>query len=455
MPTLTKQIGEGAVMLSTSKVIAKVVSFASYLLILYFLSSEEYGTTVLLFSLMAPFAEIATLGMSNVVVSEIARFVGEHQPGRAKNFIEGYAKASFFVVGLIGLVLIFLRSLLFKKYGIFINEYFLLLFVLFVLQICQSFFSIIFRAHEKFQDAFLMVIIESIAKFLAVIVFVFTIGLSITTVIASYAIAHVVVIIFSSFNFSKTLSYFKSAARIKGSILYEIAKQHGKWEAINTIFMRFINPSVIWSVQIFLGTASVALFSLAMNLYTALSEMLSFGAIFLPIISKRIHDRHLAVFIIQKAKKYLFVLNFLIFLAAFFAGPFFINLFIPKYFDAIPIFQLVLFILFTDVLEFGQSIVLISLRKQKFMFISGIFNKMTKIGLCISLTYFFGLVGTVAGKILTPFIFAIIYEWFLQKWYLFPTISIKSFFTFDKYDKLFLTKIILKTKSLLTTRARI
>ncbi|GAI09575.1 unnamed protein product, partial [marine sediment metagenome] len=231
------------------------------------------------------------------------------------------------------------------------------------------------------------------------------------------------------------LRHLKSTSSKEKFSLWKTWRQHGKWGSFRAIVEQLSASFKPWILNFILGVESVAIFTVAQDLYAVLTKVFPIQQVIFPIISRKIKEIKTTLRIIHKSQKCLLWLNVPMFFLAFFVGPFFINWFFPQYSSSIPVFQILLFFLFLNVLRVGQGSLYFAFRQQKiisYIYFSKIFLFFL---LLVPFSFFWGVRGAAFAAVLVTLIAILTQEYFLRKFYHISSWNFKEFTMIDEYDK--------------------
>ena len=443
---LAKKILESTFLLSGSNIFVRVISFLSTILIIRNLTLANYGTVILAVAAIGPISTIASLGLSKIIISDIARYRDEKKYSHIKSLLKSYTK----VVLLIAVFLIILAwifcSFLEKHYGIALHQYLFVLTPLALVGVGQGLFQTVFTAHEDFRSLSFLPALEAFIKLACVIIVLLFTDLNIFLVLGIY-LASQISALFGGFpRLISDLKYLKNVSSKEKLILWSLFRGYGKWGSIRALVNDLTSNINPWILNIVLGVESVAIFHVAQKLYAFLPSLFPITKVIFPIISRKIKDFKLTQKLVWKATKGLLWINIPLVAAAFFLGPLLIKLVFPQYISSILIFQILLLLLLLNPFILGQGPIYFGLRQQKllsYIFFVGIF---LHYALIISFSLIWGLIGYAFATILAALVPMILREHFLRTRFNLATWNWKEFFRYDQYDRTLFSKIFSKTK---------
>jgi len=435
MSSVKNKIINGTLILSIANFVMRFFSFLTIFIVVRALSVFEYGLFTLFMSLTGPVNSFSSMGMDELVLSDVSRSLGSGGYKRAKSILLHFFRIRFLILFCILLLALIFRHQVEIKYGTEVIQYFWLFVFLVLVQYLRNIYAIIFQIHEKFKNISLLNVLEVFIKFLFVVFFYYFWTLSVTTLIIAYVAGTAFSVLIFTPSIFKTIKYLLKVGHEKVDIVYQIFKHHGKWQTGLNLISGSTNTIKYWLIKVILSTEAVGILSLAQSLYSVVASVLPLKTVIFPIIAKKLNDRYLLQHILQKVTKYsLIIYGFVIIGSLSVVVPLIPYVF-PKYIAAIPIFQLLSFKLLFNAFSITQSPVLFAYKDQKFLFMAGIVTLFSILILSPFLMLYFGLLGTIIESLITIFLIVFLRELYLRKKYGLQSIGLKSFFRIDDYDK--------------------
>jgi len=447
MPSLAKKILKGTLYLSGSNIFVKALSFLSFALIVRNLTLVEYGQVILALAIMAPIQSIPAMGLSQIIISDIAKYRGEKKSQAVKALIFDYTRLNLFLgIFLIVLTWIFC-SFLEKHYGIALREYFFLLAPLAFMGICRNLLEIIFSSHERFDHLSFIQAQGAVVKLISIgLILRFVGSLNVFLVFAIYLIAQTSVFLIGIPWSISILGHLKSISSQDKFILWKTWRQHGKWGSFRLIVEQLTSSLKPWVLNFILGIESVAIFTMGRELYAVLTKVFPIQRVIFPIISRKIKEIKITLRMIYKSQKCLLWLNTPMFFLAFFIGPFFINWFFPQYSSSVPVFQIFLLLIFLNVFRLGQSSLFFAFRQQKIISYIYFLKIFLFFLFLIPFSFWWGVKGAAFAAVSVVLIAILAEEYFLRKLYHISSWDFKEFTMIDEYDKQLFSEILGKIK---------
>lgn len=437
MASLLRKVVHGTGLLSLSGVLTKAISFFSVIIITHALSVSEYGALILTLTVTGPASFISGLGLDTVMTADVARSFGEKNFSRIKRLLTSYSRIKMLIImALIGLCW-FIKPLLVNKFGQSIEIYFWLISIWVVIQALNVIAEIILTAHESFKTLATTHVIESLAKFILVVIVWRTIGISIAALIAIYALAKFITLIYNFISLRSILAYWSGLPVERANILWHILRHHGKWEIITQSFIsQFMEDGIRpWVIRSVLGLTGLGFISLASSLYGTLYEFIPVRKVIFPILARLSEDPDKSALVAQKVTKYAFIVYAGVGILGFIAvGPV-VNIAFPKYLAAILPFRLMLVQFLVNAVSMAQPSFLYALRLQKPVALFSLVNFVSILSLLPLSLRIFGLVGSIVEKTITMIIGTWLKERLLRRVGPVATWRWKNLFIFDDYDR--------------------
>lgn len=444
MSFLTAKIARGTFFLSFRGALSRVISFVTVIVVTHGLSLFEYGVVTLVLSVTGPVNSISGLGMDELIIADTAKSLGDGRRGYAKKLLLSFFRVRFLIIAALVAIGWLFRKPFESRYGPAIGEYFFLLALLILAQYLRNAFSLVFQIHQKFGALSLLGIVEVAARFVAVVVFWRFSALTVHTALLSYVIAAVVPVLIAVPQVIRTLAYFREAPREPGGVIWPILTRHGKWQMGLDIASSMISNVKYWLIKIFLSTEAVAVFSVAQSMYSAVASLLPLKSVMFPIIAEHSGDIPVMRALVQRSTKYSLIFYFGLLIFSVLIAPPFIAIFFPKYLIGILIFQLMALRLPMNAFSISQAPLLIVLKEQRYVFFLSLVNAASMLLFLPLLMATLGLPGVVIEWLITVLIVIALREIFLRRKYQLASVSLRSFFTVDKYDKMIVRRLLSK-----------
>ena len=441
MTSLTTKIARGTFFLSLGNFVSRLISFITVIIATRGLSLFEYGVVMLVLSVTGPVNSISGLGMDELIVADTAKSLGEGRAGGAKRLLLSFFKIKLLIVSFLILIGWFFRVALEARYGSAIHEYFFLIVFLVLAQYLRNSFNIVFQIHQKFAELSLLSVLDVLVRFTAIVLFWQFSILNIRTAIASYVLSALIPALICLPWIFKIVTQFYRVPQEKEGVFWPILARHGKWQMALDISSSVISNIKYWLIKIFLSTEAVAVFSVAQSMYSAVASLLPLKSVMFPIIAERSNEPGVMRSLVQRSTKYSLAFYLGLLAVAWFIAPPFIKVFFPKYLIGIFIFQLMALRLPLNAFSISQAPLLTVLKEQRYVFFLALVNAASVIILMPLLMLKWGLIGAAIEGLVTVIIIISLREIYLRRKHHLSSISLRSFFVVDKYDKMILRKI--------------
>ncbi len=442
--SLSKRIATGTLYASLSTILIRAFSLCSYILLLKKLPVHDYGVVVLIFASVAPAWMFIFWGLDRTFVSEFGRSLGQKNfAGALKLFREYYAFIIFMSLLFVGGTLL-LRELL-QNYFPYILEYTIQIIFFVISQVFLNMTLLFLESNSELKKISVFESCESLFRFAIIIGLFFFNSLNISTVIFAYSIAKffaglvAVPSVIKTYVFLRTSKHYNEKFNVP--VLLNVVKKFGKWDVFANFGEGLFNTIKIWAIKIFINIQAVAYYDFAQNIFGILVSLVPVRKVIYPFIASSIKDLKTVKFIISKSRKYLLFIYIFMVAGMVFVLPLAIEYIFPAYKESIPLVLLFMIKLFLDVFSLGHAPLLSGLRKQNFKFLVQVVSLPVGIILYILFVYWFGLIGSVLSGLALVLFKVVVEQWYIEKKLHIKTWDIKSFLSFDAYDRILIEKI--------------
>lgn len=443
MASITRKISEGAILTSAQKILTIALGAFGTILVLQELGTKQYGFVVLAVSIINIFSLFLDLGIGNVVVSDIAGDFGENNLKRIKKLLRDYFKTQIIAGVTLSLAVFALSPLSEQYYGHEVGALVKIASVIIFLNSIRNAFITTFYGFSKFTFLALFYFLEGLFKFLSVVILVAVFHGGIISVMITYFLSSFLAIIATLPFYFKTISILRGALAEKGNILFNLVKEHGKFQIFARPLHNALDPLRYWIIQYFAGVEAVAVFQVALKFFGYLSQIVfAIETPLLSVISEEIRrDKELVKKLIERISKYFTLLAVIIMALSFVFTPVFLHLFFnEKYNASIPLIYWFLLSFALGGVSILMRPTLFALKAQKELLKADFFSALITYPIASYLTYFYGPVGFAVpiGAYLT---FAFRY-YYLKKLEPILSVNFYSFFKWDKEDYFLIKRII-------------
>ncbi len=422
-------------------------ALAGYVTLRY-LTVPQFGAFALALSFAWVVLPWIDLGISQVVVADAAGYFGRKEMDKVKRLFRGFTFLKLFfgaIVAIAGLIFSF-----FLKYD---AQFILLLRLSAIFVFIQCVRSIVITVFESFSRFFysaVLNILESFFKLAAIFVFIFLLKMQAEGVILSYIFSTFLAIVFSLPFFIKVILPFRKIITSPEPIFKKLIFEHGKFQAFSQPIKALSDNFQLWYIGWSLNTSAVGLYRLASQLFNYISLLPAVSeSVLMPIFSEEMGSRPGKTgFIVQRVSKYLFWLSVPLTLGGFFAvPPVLYFLFGTKYNAAMPVFYMMLISLPAIALGTSLRPAFFAFKDQKTILKIHLWTIFVSYPIAILCSLRWGLLGfsVVAPVSAASSLFFRIY--YLRKRISGPIFTVKSFFSFDRYDSLLARRIFFAIKN--------
>lgn len=429
-----------------------ITSLNSFVII-YFLSVYEFGFYQLILSVVA-IAESLTAGlMDDLVFTDLSRYLGEKKHSFAKKLLKEYAIIKIGLAIILTVVLFGGASLISDYYSQDVVSFLKIVSFVLVFRVALSTMNTFFRSNIYFSAAAAPFVGEAF-KFAAIFVLLFSVGLSITSILIAYVIGHFSAFVFSASHFLKIYRRtLVGVIAVKEPLMKALFKVHGFWIVARYVLSRVANNIRPWIINFLIGTEAVGLFSFARSIVAIIMRLMPLGT-FGTLLPRELGDERRLNYLFNRMMKYSLWLGLIVALASFIVIPLAIQLVFPKYAPAIPLFLIMIGVIFLYSIYKICRITLVIFKEQKALFFRSFDNSITAPLMLFILLPIFGIVGAALEWLITYAITTMLFYYFLIKNHPYLRLEWKSFFTVDKQDRALSVRVYRLIKDFLKTKLR-
>lgn len=447
MVSLRRQVAEGVFIFSSTRLLITVLHFFSTIILIRSLGLSEYGLFVLALSFHAILSSFLDPGIGGVVLSDTSAAVGEGSYSKAKSFLKSYLKFQVFM-GILLLIITLMISFLIR--GMYNEVVPSLLFVVAFYLLAKGLFngiSQVFYSFSDFKRYNAILITEAIMKLFLVFIFIGLLGEGIVFAMVIYLVSQIVALLIVMPNLFKIINKLKKYTSSKEPLFRKMIRNHGKWIIFYFPIKKIGSEAHYWITQYFLGINAVALLGAAMRGVDILKVFLnSLEEVLFPITSSVIKNWERAKYLIKKSIKYNLWGATILAIPTIIFTPLLIEvMFSGKYFNSISVFRILLISLIPASLIVIKPL-FYALKKQKYVFYSGVATNTLLIVLDIIFIWFFGLIGVAVSMIITSSMVFLIRYKFIRNFKPDFEIGLKDIFRVDEFDRRQFKAVMIKVK---------
>jgi O-antigen/teichoic acid export membrane protein len=426
----------------------KLVAVFSTIIVLRYLSVYEYGLWQLALGILSLFSALTLPSISDVFVADLSRELGRRREDIYKAI---FRQISLLMIGLGFLsatFLFFIAPLITEISGFSFTFILRLLSLYLIFYAIGGIYSTAFYSRLKFFQYQSFKVANRLIYLLLVLLLVVYFDLGLVGVVYAYTFSSLILLIIFMPSFIDVLRYSEGVSPDFHYSLWSMFRAHGKWAVVRDYAEGGLFSARPWIIGYFLGVEAVALVSLAFALFGELMTVIPLNQVLAPIIPREVEDKFRFKKLIEKGIKYTMWLYLGMGIAAYFAMPYFVELFFPKYLPALTLFNILLLSIPAVPFLLMTERVFYAVKAQKELFISTIFPKVGGLFLILPpLLKLFGIFGTVYEFIVSNLLIAFTRMRYIKA---VSGLSVKvspvELFRFDAEDKLLLNRIISNIK---------
>lgn len=407
------------------------------------LSLHQFGLYQLVLSSIGIVGGFNLDSFDGVVSVEMRHSLNKGETAVARRLFLEYVLVKI-LLAVVLVALIFAGAIAADHYGDNISLLLRLASVVLILEALQSLQRIFFKSVFSFAY-FGASAMRELGKFLPLLYFFYISSLTLTKVVSIHMAGLFISLLFMSFLFFKNLKskpnwLTNTKNSIRGKYLIpSLVKLQGKWIFLKYGFARLTKNTTPWLIKLFINTEAVALYSVAVNLVAMIVEF--FPVNMVPYVYlARIGDKKELRHLFNKSVKYIFWFGIALGLVVFLIVPPLGGVILPKYQQAMPLFQVMIVVLpVYGVYKLVKSILTV-LREYKILTMRILVEAVILWVSLIVLLPVLGLYGAAISYIIVYLgRISFLYPALVKKY---PHLSfrINNLFQFDRYDKDFLQK---------------
>ena len=440
MSSTIRKVFEGGFSVSAGQAVDMFFGLIVTLLLVRLLNVTEYGTYILVISVLTFAGGFADLGISGLVSSRVAGYAGAGKAGKVKGFLSGYAKFAFGASLAIMAVVFVAADWIAAALAADIASLLRLAVGLVMLQAAHTFFTYALFAYTEFMGTLKMTIALEASRLAFVVAFVWGLGLGLQGAVVAYVLSFAVSLSVGALLFLK-----KVYGNIKGvepeKAFGKVMRKEGGFVAASSITKLVRANAIVWIIAALAGTAYVAYYSVAITVLGAfLIPLTAFESTLYPLIARSMSQGIGGARIIyNKAIKYGFLMSLV--LAAImlaFIGDIVKLVFTPDYAFSLFFYRVLAVSVIVSGLWVSIRPLLYAKGKQKEVFVSNIIIVGVLLLLSFALLPIEPKLATTA-YVASSVVGFLYYMHVLRKMGF--SISLKHILETDKYDRLVLAKI--------------
>lgn len=440
--SLAKKIGKNTAISYTQSLVTLFLGAVGSYFVIKALSLQQLGYFSLSMSIVWIVLSWTDLGISQVVSADVAGYLGSGNLSSIKRLLSDFFKLKTLISIIVGVLIVIVSFYLPTKYD---QQFIYLLrissLVVFIF-IIKGLVLTTFEGFSNFFQSALTQIVESITKFIFLIVFVLYFKLDAMGVMLSYVFSASLCSIFAIPFIYKILSPLKSVSADPLPLLKNQLFSHGKFQAFTQPIKALGDNLQVWIIGLFAGISAVAIYQVASQICGYVTMFLSsFEGVLTPVLSEEISkSAERGKFIIQRMSKYILWFSTFVMFAAYVFVPILIKFLFGSKYD-VAIFLLYIMFLSIPIQGIGVPMrpAFFAFKGQKFLLKIHILTVIVIYPLAALVGLLFGGDSINIGFSLAIPLAALFAFWLraraLRKYYAEPVFYFRSFFQIDGYDK--------------------
>jgi O-antigen/teichoic acid export membrane protein len=440
--TITRAMSEGAVWLSSGAVLLKLIALINILYILRNLSVYEYGLVELVLSIVPLFGPFLVPGLSGAVLADIGVERGKGNMPGAKLIIDNFFKLQFVLCIVAWAIVFFGANVIAQFYPEHISQFFRIVSFTFLIAPFRSIFALFFSVNLKFFQQSVFSLVEEFSKFVFMVIFFSIFASNSLGLLLAIVCSQVVAVLIMSPSFWKLYRMLPEPTEQKPfwSLFYD----HGKWSIFSSYLGTLGQNAQLWIIKFMLGTEAVGLFAVAQGFIGHLMSLMPLTKILSSLMPQYIGDERRFFRLMSSGIKYQLLGSIVVATVAFFVGPIFISLVVPKYLLSMDLFKILLLSLpIVSLVSVFNNVFFVFKKQKDFFFANAIYKTGATVLFVPLLIHFFGINGAAYTGVLVALLFLIERYRVVRK--ILPQFRIvwRELYRFDEYDSVILNHLFL------------
>lgn len=334
--SLARKISQNTAIVYGQTLITLVFGAASAFLIIRSLERYQFGIFSLAMSAVWLIMPWLDFGIGQVVSADVAGYIGSSDFAKVKRLLFGFYKTKIFLALVATSGTIVVSYFLPARFDPQFASLFRLGSFIILVNSVLSVMLVTFESHAQFFFTSIAQIVESILRFIAVIILVMILKMGSQGVMLSYIIATSFAVLVALPMLLKTLRPIKKIPTSPDPVFKNLVKGHGKFQAFTQPLKSMAENLQVWIIGWLAGINAVAIYQVAIQIYNYIAMFLSASeSVLMPILSQELNRSiEKGKMIIERMSKYVFWLASIIMLAAFLIIPWAIRLLFGHKYDA-------------------------------------------------------------------------------------------------------------------------
>jgi len=366
-PLLLRKFLSGEIQFGAWNVVSKGIGLANSFLIISALSVYEYGVFQLFLSAYAVLTDFISWG-GFASGTEMLRFIGQKKEAQAKRlFFETNALRLVSAGALWALFFFGAPALAFRYQPNFILLIQIMSFM-FLSEVLLAIVKSLINMRLNFRALASRSATGKLFQSAILVGFLLFASLGLREVFLALVISHVLATIIFIPAAIKAWQPWRGIIAARGaSILWRIARAHGKWESMRNFASQFVFRIQPWLIKLFISTEAVGIYSVATALAEVVMQVIPRNTLS-TLITRIFHEVERARKVFIYGVKYFMLLSVLAAVGAALVMPIVVSFFFPQYSASLPFFYLLLLLVPIKTFLWLTDIFLIVYRQQKFTF---------------------------------------------------------------------------------------
>lgn len=366
---LTNSFVEGELALGFWSFVKKGAGALDSFLILRVFSLYQFGLYQLLLSLYSILSDLFHDVFSEVVATDLARFVGAGEEAKAKRLFRGYALFRMGMAAIPWAALFFAAPAVaaYMHYSHDAIGVLQIMAFIFILDAVILLLNMLLKLRLQFGVLAPRATVQKLSQLAVLALFFFSSRLGLYEIFLSQLAGAAGAILLMLPAAVKSNASWRGIRAADEGIFWATVRAHGKWAVPQSFLTDLTGKVRPWLIRIFINTEAVGAFSVANTFISALKDLLPIrtpGA----LVPRRIHDAKAVDRFYRYGSKYFVWIGVLLSAGAAVGVPLAIRIFFPQFYPAVPIFMILLVSVPFFAFMKPMTFLLVAFRRQKFLF---------------------------------------------------------------------------------------
>ena len=399
------------------------------------LSLYQFGSYQLLLSLYGILSDIFQDLFGEVMVNDLARFIGEGREDKAKRLFFEYASFRTVMAVIPCAGLFFAAPFLSFRYGSDTVNTIRILSFLFLADAGVALATLVLNLRLQFKILAPRATFQKLLQFLALGSFYVFSHLGVREIFLSQIIGTAGTVLILLPVVIVNFAPWRRVKAFSSPLIFRIIRSYGKWEIPDILLNDFTGKVRPWLIKLFLSTEAVGIFSVANTFISALKDLIPTRTAGV-LVPRRAKDPAALERFYRLGTKYYVWFGAALALAAAGGVPVVVHMLFPKFTSALPVFYVMLVVVPMFAFVKPMSFFLVAFRRRRFIFLQSAFQNAVWLGLALILLPTAGLLGLGLVEVVASGTNIVARYEYLKRAGLISRFSPRALITFDSEDRM-------------------